>query len=84
VDARKPADHDHRAAFVAFLERFAEGDADGEEWNRVVVNHYPDPALERIRRDCVRLRMQNETLRWSPEEHGRIRDWIRELRTVIE
>lgn len=84
VNARNPADLEQRAVFITFLERFAEGEADGEQWMRLVVNHYLDQTLERIRRECVRLRMQNETMRWSPEEHSRIRDWIRELGTATE
>jgi hypothetical protein len=45
---------------------------------------YLDQTLERIRRDCVRIRMRNEAMRWSPEEHSQIQDWIQELRTATE
>ena len=73
-------DHEQRQLFAAFLERFASGDIDPSQWERLVVNHYGDQTLERIRRDCVRIRMQNEAMRWSPEERRRIQDWTRELR----
>lgn len=69
-----------RELFVAFLERFANGDVDREQWQQWVVNHYLDEMLERIRQDCVRLRMSNEPMRWSTEEHDRIQAWIRALR----
>jgi hypothetical protein len=72
-------DHKHRELFVAFLERFAVGEVDREHWERLVVNHYLDPTLETIRRDCVHIRMQNEAMHWSPEERSRIQGWIREL-----
>ncbi len=77
-------DHERRDVFVTFLERFANGEADGDQWERLVVNHYLDDTLERVRRECVRLRMRNEAMRWSPEESRRIQDWIRELRTATE
>jgi hypothetical protein len=77
-------DHEHRELFAAFLERFAHGEVEREQWERLVVNHYLDATLERIRRDCVRIRMRNEAMHWSPEEKGRIQAWIRELRTVAE
>ena len=72
-------DHRHRHAFAAFLERLATGEADPEQWQRLVVNHYLDDTLERVRRDCVRLRMQNEAMRWSREEKDRIHAWVQEL-----
>ncbi len=77
-------DSEHREHFAAFLERFANGEVDREHWERLVVNHYVDETLERIRRDCVRIRMRNEAMQWSPEEHGRIQAWIRELRSAGE
>ncbi len=73
-----------RELFAAFLERLATGEADREQWERLVVNHYLDETLERIRRDCVRIRIGNEAMRWSAEEQSRIHDWIRELRTAAE
>lgn len=77
-------DHQPRELFVAFLERFAKGDVDREQWQQWVVNHYLDETLERIRQDCVRMRMRNEAMRWSTEEHDRIQAWIRALRTAAE
>ncbi len=84
MHARNNVDYEHRELVAAFLERLSSGEADREQWERLVVNHYLDQTLERIRRDCVRIRMRNEAMRWSPEEHGRIQDWIRELRTATE
>ena len=81
VHAGNEVDHERRELFVTFLEGFANGDVDREKWDRLVVNHYLDQTLERVRRDCVRIRMQNEAMLWSPEEQSRIQDWIRELRT---
>jgi hypothetical protein len=84
VHAHNDVDHEHRELFAAFLERFAGGEADREQWERLVVNHYIDQTLERIRSDCVRLRMRNEAMHWSPDEHSHIKDWIHELRTATE
>jgi hypothetical protein len=77
-------DAEHRELFAAFLERFANGEVDREQWERWVVNHYVDETLERVRRDCVRIRMRNEAMQWSPEEHERIQGWIRQLRSAVE
>jgi hypothetical protein len=74
-------DYERRKLFVAFLERYLNGEAKREDWETLVVNHYPDKTLGRVRRDCVRIRMQNDAMRWSPEERNRIEDWIHELRT---
>ncbi|HEY2515903.1 MAG TPA: hypothetical protein VGI39_33765 [Polyangiaceae bacterium] len=84
VKARNDADRANRELVAVFLERFAHGEADREQWERLVVNHYLDQTLERVRRDCVRMRMRNEAMRWSLEEHDRIQNWIRELRTLTE
>ena len=77
-------DHERRELFARFLERFANGDADRTQWERLVVNHYVDSTLERVRRDCVEIRRRNHAMRWSSEERGCIEGWIRELRKPIE
>jgi hypothetical protein len=84
VNEENHVDHERRELFAAFLERFASGQIDRDQWQRLVVNHYLDKTLERVRRDCVRIRMQNEAMHWSPEEQRRIQAWIRELRTAAE
>jgi hypothetical protein len=84
VPTHNGVDHDQRDHFVAFLERFADGQSDREQWERLVVNHYLDVTLERVRRDVVRIRMANEAMHWSPEERSQIRGWIRELRAATE
>lgn len=84
VPAHNGIDREQRDRFVAFLERFADGQADREQWERLLVNHYLDVTLERVRRDVVRVRMGNEAMRWSPEEHSLIRGWIHELRVSTE
>lgn len=76
-------DSGHRELVAAFLERFANGEADPNQWERLIVNHYLDEELERIRRDCVRIRMRNGAMRWSPQEHEQIWTWIRQLRCAI-
>jgi len=76
--------HEHRRLFAAFLERFASGQADPEQWYRLVVNHYLDETLEEVRRDVVRLRMQNEAMHWSPEEIRQIQAWLRDLRALVD
>ena len=77
-------DLEYRKLFVAFVERLASGEADREQWQQLVVNHYLDETLERIRRDVGRLRMQNEAMRWSPGEAERIQAWLRDLRTPTD
>jgi len=72
----------HRELFVAFLERLANSNVDWEQWQHLVVNHYVDTTLERIRQDCVRICMGNERMQWSIEERDRIRAWIRLLRNT--
>lgn len=73
-----------RELMVAFLERFVNGEVDLARWDALVVNHYVDEVLERVRRECVRLRMGNESMQWSAEERARILACIRELRTELE
>ena len=75
-------DHEHRQRLAAFLERLRNGEVEGEQWQRLVVNHYLDETLERVRREVARLRIQNEAMRWSPEEKGRIDAWVREIRAT--
>ncbi|MDB4947090.1 MAG: hypothetical protein JWP97_6624 [Labilithrix sp.] len=75
-------DHEARAAFLAFLERFAKGNADPHQWQELVVTHYLDATLERTRQDCVRLRARNGDMHWSTAEHEQIQSWIRTLRTA--
>lgn len=75
-------DYEHRELVAAFLERFANGEADRDQWERLIVNHYLDDELERIRRDCVCIRILNETMKWSLEEQARIQTWIRQLRSA--
>jgi hypothetical protein len=77
-----PVDHERRKLFVAFLERYLNSEAKREDWETLVVNHYVDNTLERVRRECVRIRMHNEAMRWSPEERSRIQGWIHELQTA--
>jgi len=75
-------DHEHRQRLAAFLERLGTGEVDAEQWQRLIVNHYFDETLERVRREVARLRIQNEAMRWSPEEKGRIDAWVREIRAT--
>ena len=84
VPAHNGVDQDQRDHFVAFLERLADGQADLEDWERLVVDHYRDVMLERVRREVVRVRMRNEAMRWSAEEHGEILGWICELRAATK
>jgi hypothetical protein len=84
VQAPNDVHHEQRERFAAFLERFALGEVEREGWEQLVVNHYIDQKLERVRRECVRIRMRNEKMRWSPEERSRIEGWIRELRSTDE
>jgi hypothetical protein len=83
VHAGKNAvDREQRRLFADFLERFANGEVAREQWERLVVNHYVDPTLERVRRDCVRIRLRNDAMCWSPEEHSQIQEWILKLRAT--
>lgn len=84
VESRSGYDRQQREFFVAFLERFVNGDVDPDRWDTLVVNHYLDEALERVRRECVRLRVGNEAMHWSEEERTSILACIRELRTGLE
>lgn len=84
MDNRSGNDQQQRALFVAFLERFVNGEVDPEGWETLVVNHYIDEALERVRRECVRLSLGNEAMQWSAEERESILACIRELRTDTE
>ena len=76
-------DQRHRQLFDVFLERFANCEVDPGQWQRLIVNHYVDETLERVRRDCVRIRMQNESMRWTQEEKAQIEAWRRELTSSV-
>lgn len=45
----------HRRQFADFLDRLATGSVESDEWASFAVTHYPDEAIEAIRRSAVRL-----------------------------
>ena len=70
-----------RLAFAAFLERLANGAPEPADWFNNAVNHYRDEALERIRRDTVRLSLSySGTDVFGREEAAQLRRWASELR----
>jgi hypothetical protein len=44
-----------RKALAAFILRTLDGKSDTTEWQRFMVTHYLDQAMEAARRECVRL-----------------------------
>jgi hypothetical protein len=66
-----------RCAFANFLEQLASsGSIPREQWQTFVVTHYPDDALEEIRRQCVRLAISvDERNDWSEGERLQLKAW---------
>jgi hypothetical protein len=48
----QPPTHEELARFIA---RALAGDIDRKDWDRLIVNHYHDKAMEETRVQCVRL-----------------------------
>jgi hypothetical protein len=75
------ANESHRIAFAGFLRRLAAGRVKAIEWNRFVIQHYPDPELEEIRRSLVRLGIaKNGGMQWSESEVASLQHWYHILR----
>lgn len=70
-----------RNRFADFLDLLASGQRDDAEWSAVVITHYPDNRLEKIRQELVRLTisMPNREI-YSVEEVIQLQKWADELR----
>jgi len=74
---------DLRDRFAEFLDRLASATATAAHWDAFIVTHYPDGAVENVRRDCARLlgdRPADSAL--SEEDQQRLRQWADRLRSV--
>lgn len=69
-----------RQVFAEFLERLALGEVKSEDWQTLVVNHYFDDVIEKIRLQLVRFTIQSpEPHNLSEEERTQLMIWINEL-----
>ena len=76
----KPMNMD-RNTFADFLEKIITTGNIPAEWEDFIVTHYVDDVLERIRIECVRLSIANETSFPSNEDKRRLRQMVSDLRT---
>lgn len=75
------ASSDYRTRFAEFLDRLAAGTATAAHWDAFIVNHYPDHAVENVRRDCARLLSDRPAdVAISETDERQLRQWAVELR----
>jgi putative acetyltransferase len=76
-----PTDSNHlRKEFAVFLKRLAGNSVGAIEWNRFIVTHYADDALEDIRRKVVEFTIGREGgVQWSDREVMQLQFWSRTL-----
>ena len=66
-----------------FIERTLSGSIDLKEWSRLIVNHYPDEAMEDARAEFVRrfaVEADGDLSRLSAEAASRLRELAKNLR----
>lgn len=78
LDKRK-----QRCAFADFLERLALKKTGPEDWFKFAVTHYFDKTLEEIRRELVRLSIEEPEGEPSIARQSQFRSWAETLRSSL-
>ena len=75
-----------RKAFADILDKFAEHNANREDWFNYIIEHYVDEELEEIRRNVVRLRIAAGDPEIFPSTNAhrkQLKSWAEELRQSL-